>query len=102
MDVGTVLYMIAFAYGLGIFWYSVLPTHVPDRPWRVASYPFASMALGEALTAFWKLGGPTFGNIHVLSALVATLVGVVIDWAITEVRHPSVMPEPRGVLATQR
>lgn len=102
VDVGTVLYMLGLAYGLGLLWYSVLPTHVPEHVWRVAAYPFATMAFGEAFGAALKIGGPTFGTIHVLTALVATFVGVVIDWAITQARHPSLIAEPRASVMAQR
>ncbi len=90
MDIGTLLFMLAFAYGLGVFWYDLLPGRLSDRTWRVAAYPFALMAFGEALLPY----GPTFGGIHVVTALVAALVGVVIDWIIQTARHPAAVSTP--------
>ncbi len=101
MDVGLVLYMVGLAYGLGVFWYSVLPAHLPEQAWRVAALPFAAIALGEALTVLWKLGGPTVGGLHVLSAVVAALVAVVLDWVTQEFRHPAVVAERHAVMAGQ-
>jgi hypothetical protein len=94
MDLGTFLFMLAFAYGLGVFWYDLLPGQLADRAWRVAAYPFALMAIGEAFVPF----GPTFGGIHVVTAVVAALIGVVIDWIIQYVRHPAAVSTPESAL----
>jgi hypothetical protein len=90
MEIGTFLFMLAFAYGLGVFGYDLLPGRLSDRTWRVAAYPFALMAFGEALVPM----GPSFAGIHVLTALVAALIGVVIDWIIQTVRHPAAVSTP--------
>ena len=31
----TWLFMVAFAYGIGIFWYDLLPGRLPHMTWRV-------------------------------------------------------------------
>ncbi|MBX5492930.1 MAG: hypothetical protein IRZ14_17405 [Chloroflexi bacterium] len=90
MDLGSLLFMVAFAYGLGVFWYDLLPGQLADRAWRVAAYPFALMAIGEAFVPF----GPTFGGIHVITAVVASLIGVVLDWIIQVARHPAAVSTP--------
>ena len=43
MQFATWLFMVAFAYGIGIFWYDLLPGRLPHMTWRVAAYPFALM-----------------------------------------------------------
>ncbi len=93
MDIGTLLFMVAFAYGLGVFWYDLLPGQLSDRTWRVAAYPFALMVFGEA---FMPLG-PSFGGVHVITALVAALIGVLIDWIVQAVRRPAAVSTPEGV-----
>ena len=84
MEVATWLTMVAFAYGLGVFWYDLLPGKLPDLPWRVAAYPFALMVLAEAFVPI----GPKFLEFHPGVAVVAALIGCVIDWIITYFRHP--------------
>jgi hypothetical protein len=90
MDIGTFLLMLAFAYALGVFWYDLLPGKLSDRTWRVAAYPFALMVFGEALLPY----GPTFGGVHVITALVAALIGVIIDWIVQIARHPAAVSTP--------
>ncbi len=41
MEIGPFLFMLAFAYGLGVFGYGLLPGRVSERTWRVAADPFA-------------------------------------------------------------
>jgi hypothetical protein len=41
MEIGTFLFMLAFAFGLGVFEYGLLPGRVSERTWCVAAYPFA-------------------------------------------------------------
>ena len=90
MTIGSFLFMLAFAYGLGVFWYDLLPGQLSDRTWRAAAYPFALMAFGEAFVPY----GPSFGGIHVITALIAALIGVIIDWIIQTFRHPAAVPTP--------
>ncbi|MBI3979708.1 MAG: hypothetical protein HY331_16125 [Chloroflexi bacterium] len=87
MAVGTFLLMAVFAYGLGVFWYDLLPAKLPEQPWRIAAYPFALMVIGETFVPV----GPAFGGINPITAVVATLIGVAIDWIITRLRHPQVV-----------
>lgn len=98
MDLGTLLLMLAFAYGLGVFWYDLLPGELATRPWRAAAYPFALMVFGEALVP----SGPAFGGVHVLTALVAALIGVIIDWVIQAARRPTVVAMPEQTVAPAR
>ncbi len=84
MDFGTWLLFASLAYGFGVFWYDLLPARLPERPWRVAAYPFVLMVIGEAIVPF----GPTFAGVHPFTAILASLVGVVVDWIVTQARHP--------------
>lgn len=84
MQIATLIFMVAFAYGLGVFWYDLLPAGLPDAPWRVAAYPFALMVLAEVILPI----GPSFMGFHPTIAIVAALIGVVIDWIVTAARHP--------------
>jgi len=84
MQFATWLFMVAFAYGIGIFWYDLLPGRLPHMTWRVAAYPFALMVLGEAIVPF----GPSFMGFHVITAIIAGLIGVIIDWIVTTARQP--------------
>ena len=85
MQIATWLFMVAFAYGIGVFWYDLLPGKITNATWRVAAYPLAVMVIAEAI--FPNLG-PSFMGFHPITALIAGLVGVVIDWIITAARHP--------------
>ncbi|MCL4542065.1 MAG: hypothetical protein M1396_06990 [Chloroflexi bacterium] len=90
MQFATWLMMIGFAYGIGLFWYDVLPARLPDMPWRVAAYPFALMVIGEAFAGY----GPAFMGFHPGTAVVASLIGVLIDWIVTTARHPQAISAP--------
>ena len=97
MDVGTLLLMLGLAYGLGVLWYDLLPGSVPDKVWRVAAYPFVGIYVAEALLPSILSFDPKFGGIHLITTLIGSIVAVVIDWAITELRHPATVawPHPR-------
>jgi hypothetical protein len=84
MEVATWLFMAAFAYGLGIFWYDLLPGKLPAMPWRATAYPFVLMVLAEAYVPV----GPKFLDFHPGGAIVAGLIGCLIDWIITHFRQP--------------
>ena len=49
MDVGTFLLMLGLSYALGLFWYDLLPSKLPEQVWRVAAYPFLGIFVAEAL-----------------------------------------------------
>lgn len=89
MDVGTFLFMLVMAYAFGVFWYSLLPARLNDAWWRVLAYPFALIALGEIVAPY----GPAFGGLHYVTAFIAALIGVAIDWIVTVVRHPVAVHE---------
>lgn len=96
MTIETWLFMVAFAYGIGVFWYELLPGHLPGALWRVAAYPFAAIVLSEAFIHF----GPLVLGFHIGSAAIAALVGVIIDWLVTSFRHATLAkPEARGIPA---
>ncbi len=99
MDIGTLLLMLGLSYGLGLLFYDLLPGMLPERIWRVAAYPFLGIWIAEALLPTLILTfDPSFGGIHIITALIGALVAVIVDWAITRARHPSVAPqfyEPR-------
>jgi hypothetical protein len=93
MELGTFLLLSAFAYGIGIFWYDLLPAKLAERPWRVAAYPFVGIVLAElALPAGWM--GATFGGLHAVPLLVGSLIGVLVDWMVTSFRHPAAITAP--------
>ena len=95
MDLGTLLMMLGLAYGLGILWYDLLPASVPDKIWRVAAYPFLGIFAAEALLPSVLTFDPKFGGIHLITALVGSIVGVLVDWAITAARQPAIAAWPR-------
>ncbi len=97
MDIGTVLLMLGVSYGLGLLWYDLLPAKLPERIWRVAAYPFLGIWVAEAVLAPLLSFDPKFGGIHLVSALIGSLVGVIVDWLVTQARHPAMVmqPEPR-------
>jgi hypothetical protein len=101
MDVGTILLMLGISYGLGLLWYDLLPGKLPEQIWRVAAYPFLGIFAAEALLRPVLPFDPTFGNLHLLTVLIGSLVAVVIDWGIRQARHPSMVltPEARAVAA---
>lgn len=90
MDLGNVLFIAALAYGLGVFWYEVLQLNAPAKIWRLAAYPFVGIYASEALLAPLLTFDPQFGGIHVISAVIGSLVAVVVDWVVTKVRQPAV------------
>lgn len=101
MEIGTVLLMLGLAYGLGILWYDLLPGKLPEQGWRTAVYPFAGMFAAEALLA--PLAplvpfDPAFWGLHLITVLVGSVTGVMIDWAINAARHPAMVRylEPRA------
>ncbi len=95
MQFATWLFMVAFAYGIGVFWYDLIRGQLPDRIWRVAAYPFLLMVIGEAFVPI----GTSFLGFHPATAVIAGLVGVIIDWIVTLIRQPRTVeaPERRSV-----
>ena len=84
MEVAMWLFMVAFAYAVGVFWYDLLPGKVTGKTWRIAAYPFAVMVLAEAFVPL----GQAFLSFHPGSTVIAALIGVIIDWLVTAFRHP--------------
>jgi len=93
MEFGTFLLLIAFSYGIGVFWYDLLPAKLAGKPWRVAAYPFMGIVLAHALFPTAYLGH-AFAGMHVVPLLFGSLFGVVIDWMVTTFRHPAEIASP--------
>src|SRR5713101_8330817 len=100
MDIGTVLLMLGVSYGLGLLWYDLLPAKLPERVWRVAAYPFLGIFVAEAVLAPVLSFDPKFGGIHLVTALVGSVVGVIVDWLVNQARHPSMVLQPEPRMAT--
>src|SRR2546428_13893207 len=98
MDVGTFLLMLGLSYTLGLLWYDLLPSKLPEQVWRVAAYPFLGIFVAEALLPSVLPFDPRFGNLHLLAVLIGSLVAGVVDLVIRQARRPSfgMMPEARG------
>ncbi|MGH2467835.1 MAG: hypothetical protein ACRDGL_08915 [Candidatus Limnocylindrales bacterium] len=90
MDIGTFLLILAFSYGIGVFWYDLLPGQLSSQTWRAAAYPFAAIVIAEA----WLPFGPAVGGLHITSAVIAALIGVIIDWIVYTYRHPAMVAAP--------
>jgi hypothetical protein len=90
MDIGTFLVILAFSYGIGVFWYDLLPGQLSSQVWRAAAYPFAAIVIAEAVVPY----GPTVGGMHITSAVIAALIAVIVDWIITTYRQPSMVSAP--------
>src|SRR4030081_3431564 len=88
MDVGTFLLMLGLSYALGVLWYDLLPGKLPEQVWRVAGYPFLGIFVAEALLPSFLAFDPKFGNLHLLTVLIGSLVAVVVDWVIRQARQP--------------
>lgn len=84
LDIGTLLLILGFSYGIGLFWYRLLPGQFSYKIWRVVAYPFVAIVIAEAL---WPMG-PEFGGLHIYPAIIAAAFGVVVDWLVTMLRHP--------------
>ena len=97
MDIGSLLLMLGLAYGLGVLWYDLLPGELPDRVWRVAAYPFLGIWVAQALLTPHFANDPGFGGVHLVAAIIGSIVAVIVDWIITAGRQPSMVlaPEPR-------
>ena len=55
MEFGTFLLLAAFSYGIGVFWYDLLPAKLAEKPWRAAAYPFLGIVLAHAMMpAEWR------------------------------------------------
>ena len=101
MDLGSLLLMLGLAYGFGVLWYDLLPGALPDRLWRVAAYPFLGMWVAQALLTPYFPNDPVFGGVHLVAAIIGSIVAVIVDWIITTARRPALvsMPEPRRGVA---
>jgi len=95
MDFGTVVLMGAVAYGLGLFWYALILGRSQDTIWRTAAFPFIAIVFGETYAQL----GPQLGHLHPLTALIAALVGVLVDWAVGTIRGVVFAPKARTASA---
>jgi hypothetical protein len=95
MDLGTVVLMGAVAYGLGLFWYGLILGRTQDGILRTAAYPFLAIVFAEQFVQI----GPAYGHLHLVSALLASLVGVLVDWAVGFIRGMLASPRARTAVA---
>jgi hypothetical protein len=95
MDLGTVLLMGAIAYGLGLFWYGLILGRTHESIWRTAAYPFIAIVFAEAYLQI----GPQVGHVYLVGALLASLAGVLVDWAVGTIRGLLVAPRERSAAA---
>ena len=93
MEFGTFLLLACFSYGIGVFWYDLLPAKLAEKPWRVAAYPFVGMVLAHAMLPA-DMHGPAFGSLHVVPMMLGSLLGVVVDCLVTAYRHPASIAAP--------
>ncbi len=91
MDLGNVVLTGAVAYGLGLFWYGLVLGRTHESIWRTAAYPFLAIVFAEAYIQL----GPQVGHIHLLTALLAALVAVLVDWAVGMIRGAVEAPHSR-------
>jgi hypothetical protein len=82
MDLGTVLLMGGVAYALGLFWYGLILGRTNEGIFRTAAYPFLAIVFAEAYLQI----GPQVGHLHLVAALIASLAGVLVDWAVVTIR----------------
>ena len=98
MDVGTFLLIVGLSYPLGLLWYDLLPGKLPEQVWRVAAYPFLGIFVGEAVLSTALTFDPKVGGIHLISAIIGSIVAVIVDLLVTQARHPvmAMRAEPRA------
>jgi hypothetical protein len=95
MDLGTVLLMAAVAYALGLFWYGLILGRTNGGILRTAAYPFLAIVFAEAYLQL----GPQVGHVHLVSALIASLAGVLVDWAVGAIRGMLAAPRTNTAAA---
>ena len=81
-DIGTVAYLIAVGYGLGVVWNTVLGRDQTN--WmRTAAFPLLAIIIGQALWTTHLSSnaaqGLVFLGFNVYVALVSTFIGVLAD-----------------------
>src|SRR5258708_9304169 len=101
MDVGTFLLMIGLSYALGLLWYDLLPSKLPEQVWRVAAYPFLGIFVAEALLPSVLPFDPRFGNLHVLTALIGSLVAAARCVISRPSGEPPLAPSPHATAAAR-
>lgn len=89
LDVGTWLLIAGLSYGFGVLWHDFLPGQRGMAPWRIAVYPFVAIFIAQAL--FQR--GPEFGGVFLVPAVIATVVGVAVDWILYELRRHEQMEQ---------
>ena len=81
-DIGTVAYLIAIGYGLGVVWNTVLGREQTN--WmRTAAFPLLAIIIGQAVWTTHLSSnaaqGLVFLGFNVYVALVSSFIGVVAD-----------------------
>jgi hypothetical protein len=80
-QIGELAPMVVFAYAFGLVWSQILRR--PRVEWlRMLGYPLVGVILGEGLWASNMVAGPSVLGVHVVVALVATLLAVGLDVAV--------------------
>ena len=81
LELGFVIYLLAFGYALGIMWYHLFDYRVGD--WmRIIAFPFLGVVIGEGLWVPNMASGPAFFGVHVFVAISASLIAVLVDMGI--------------------
>lgn len=87
MSTETFLVLLALSYGFGVLWYEVIPAKVAPSPWRLAAFPFIGIWVVETFFSYYSGYGPSFAGIHLFAAAGGSLVAVVVDCVIIDLRH---------------
>ena len=82
LELGTVVYLLAVSYGMGVMWYTVLGRTYAN--WmRMAAFPLLGAIIGEALWITHLSSNPSQGLVflgfHVYVLLAATFIGALVD-----------------------
>ena len=85
-DLGSVVYLIAFSYGMGVLWYTLLGRNYTN--WmRMAAFPLLGAIIGQAVwTNYLSTNaqhGLVFFGSYVYVTLISTFLGAVLDIAVS-------------------
>ena len=83
LDFGDVTAYFAFAFALGLLWYRALRRPHSDHL-RMIGFPVLGIVFGETVWAANLSAGPEILRVHLLVAVVASLVTVYADIAARE------------------
>lgn len=85
-ELGSVAYLIAISYGMGVLWYTLLGLNYTS--WmRMAAFPLLGLIIGEAVWINHLSSNPEQGliflGVHIYVALVATFIGALVDMGVS-------------------